>query len=165
MQTRDLFIQCLGLGRSSHPLAAVMIVAALVGAGLSFSLGARSLFTLAFALFFIGIFEVNKAEERGVPHDDPSIVLDEAVGVWIAQVVALTGSLSLSLPYAPWIALFLSPVLFALFRLWRPSTIGWIHRNLQGGLGVMLDDLLCGLAAGILNLLILIAAGKAAASL
>ena len=165
MQTRTLFIQFLGLGRSSHPLAAVTIVAGILGAGVTLLLGPRNLFALAFALFFIGIFEINKAEERGVPHDDPSIVLDEAVGVWMAQVVAVTGSVSIALPYAPWIALLLSPVFFALFRLWRPSTIGWIHRNLQGGLGVMLDDLLCGLAAGILNLLILIAAAKAAASL
>ena len=59
-----------------------------------------------------------------------------------------------------WITMFLVPVSwgtvlagFALFRLldiWKPWPICWIDKHVQGGLGIMLDDVIAGAAACII---------------
>ena len=41
------------------------------------------------------------------------------------------------------------PPFFRLFDIWKPSFIGKIDRDVKGGLGVMGDDVLAGIAAGI----------------
>ncbi|MBW1811786.1 MAG: phosphatidylglycerophosphatase A, partial [Deltaproteobacteria bacterium] len=70
---------------------------------------------------------------------DPSeVVIDEFVGCLVAVA------------FVPWdlgwvIAAF---VLFRLFDIWKPWPISAIDRSLQGGIGVVLDDLLAGLFAG-----------------
>jgi phosphatidylglycerophosphatase A len=38
---------------------------------------------------------------------------------------------------------------FRLFDIWKPSIIGRIDRDVKGGMGVMGDDVVAGLAAGI----------------
>jgi len=43
---------------------------------------------------------------------------------------------------------------FRLFDIWKPWPIGWIDKNIGGGLGIMLDDL----AAGALTWIFLFAA-------
>ena len=45
-------------------------------------------------------------------------------------------------------------VVFGVFRILdiaKPSIIGWCDRTLRGGLGVMADDVLAGLAAGLIG--------------
>jgi phosphatidylglycerophosphatase A len=41
-------------------------------------------------------------------------------------------------------------VLFRLFDIWKPGPVGWADKNLKGGLGVMTDDMIAGLMAGLL---------------
>ena len=41
-------------------------------------------------------------------------------------------------------------VLFRLFDIWKPWPVSWAEDNLQGGLGVMMDDIVAGLMAGVL---------------
>ena len=38
--------------------------------------------------------------------------------------------------------------LFRLFDIWKPWPISWADKNLEGGLGILLDDLIAGLFAG-----------------
>ena len=48
-------------------------------------------------------------------------------------------------------------MVFAVFRVLdivKPSIIGWCDRSLKGGLGVMADDLVAGLGAGLTGALI-----------
>lgn len=40
-------------------------------------------------------------------------------------------------------------VFFRIFDIWKPSIIGKIDRDVKGGLGVMGDDVIAGIAAGI----------------
>lgn len=40
-------------------------------------------------------------------------------------------------------------VYFRLFDIWKPSIIGKIDRDVKGGWGVMGDDVVAGIAAGI----------------
>lgn len=88
-------------------------------------------------LFLAGIWICGKtARDLAVP-DHGGIVWDEIVGFLVAMT---------ALPSAwPWIvAAFL---LFRFFDIVKPWPIGWLDRRIHGGLGIMLDDLLAGLAA------------------
>jgi phosphatidylglycerophosphatase A len=150
-----LFLEFFGAGRLPSPALSASLLALIPGVALLWFLGAEALFTLAFATFLIGIFEINKFENRGGLHDDPRIVIDEVTGLWVALSVSVHGlALVPELPYALPLAFALSLASYLLFDLWKPSTIGWIRQNVKGGLGVMLDDILAGFAAGMLNLLI-----------
>jgi len=155
MSLQKLFLTAGGLGRLPRPGFSSTFVMLPFGASLLLLLGAKTLFTLTFALFLVGIFEVNKYENRTGTHDDPQIVIDETVGLWVTLVVSVHGvTFAPSLSYALPLAIALALGSFLIFDNWKPSTIGWIERNLKGGLGVMLDDVLAGFAAGMLNLLI-----------
>lgn len=154
MKFSDIFLTFFGAGRLPASRISSTVIAWALGLGWIYFLGAESLFTLAFALFIVGIFEITKAENRGVEHDAPFIVIDEAVGVWVALCVS--ASALAWLPASPlnlWLLSGGALGAYLLFILWSPSTIGWIRRNLRGGLGVMLDDILAGFAAGLLVLL------------
>jgi phosphatidylglycerophosphatase A len=74
----------------------------------------------------------------------------------IAQSVAIT----MPYPYAELLAIILSFATFRLFDIWKPSTIGWIDKEVKGGMGVMFDDVLAGLAGGLLSVVILMGIEK-----
>ncbi len=40
--------------------------------------------------------------------------------------------------------------LFRLFDIWKPWPVSWADQNLKGGVGVMTDDMIAGLMAGVL---------------
>ena len=50
-----------------------------------------------------------------------------------------------------WYFVLIGFVLFRIFDIWKPWPIRWIDRNIHGGIGVMLDDVL----AAIFSLIIL----------
>jgi len=75
--------------------------------------------------------------------DPREVVVDELVGQWIAL-------LSAPRELALYAAAF---VMFRLFDISKPWPIRWADRNVPGGLGVMLDDVLAGsFAAAVLAL-------------
>lgn len=76
------------------------------------------------------------AQELGV-HDHPGIVWDEWVGFFITMWLAPTG----------WIWLLLGFGLFRFFDIFKPWPINLLDRNVPGGWGIMLDDLVAGLYA------------------
>jgi phosphatidylglycerophosphatase A len=41
-------------------------------------------------------------------------------------------------------------VLFRLFDIWKPWPVSWADTRIKGGLGVMTDDMIAGLMAGVL---------------
>lgn len=84
----------------------------------------------------------NTARTMGV-HDHPSIVWDEVVGYGVAMY---------ALPVEPfW--LLAAFILFRIFDIWKPGPIGWADKNLHGGSGIIVDDVLAGiLSAGLLHL-------------
>jgi phosphatidylglycerophosphatase A len=51
--------------------------------------------------------------------------------------------------YDNYIIALLAFVYFRLFDIWKPSIIGKIDRDIKGGWGVMGDDILAGLFAGL----------------
>lgn len=83
--------------------------------------------------------------------EDPGvIVIDEIAGQWLAVLLVMA---TLHKPLTFW-AYFTLFILFRLFDIWKPGPIGWADRNIKGGFGVMADDVLAGLAAGITTYLI-----------
>jgi phosphatidylglycerophosphatase A len=86
----------------------------------------------------------------GQADKDPSeIVIDEVAGQWIALLPVMFGGWHAGVPitalWPGWIAAF---VLFRLFDIWKPGPIGWADRR-GDAVGVMLDDLIAGLFAGL----------------
>ena len=81
------------------------------------------------------------AKELGV-HDHGSIVWDEFVGFWITMFAAPVG----------WVWVVVGFVLFRFFDIIKQWTISWIDKNITGGLGIMLEDVIAGvMAAGVLQ--------------
>jgi len=76
------------------------------------------------------------AKELGV-HDHPGIVWDEIAGYLITMIAAPAGW--------PWLVA--GFVLFRLFDILKPWPIHAIDRGVDGGLGIMLDDVLAGVMA------------------
>lgn len=70
--------------------------------------------------------------------DSSKIVIDEVVGIWFALV------LFDALSWPQWLTGF---VAFRVFDIWKPWPVGWLDRNVQNGLGVVLDDVAAGLLA------------------
>jgi phosphatidylglycerophosphatase A len=78
---------------------------------------------------------------------DPSVVvIDEVCGMLIALI-------GLSLTPLTVLVAFL---LFRLFDIVKPYPISWAERRVPGGWGIMVDDLLAGLAAQICVRLLLV---------
>jgi len=155
MNLQRLFLTFLGSGLSPIAPGTLGTAAAMpVGVAIIYYLGANSLTTVVIVFTIIGIFEINKYEKAGGKHDDKSIVIDEAVGVWLTMAITYGGLSLWQDPNNQYLALLLSFLNFRLFDIWKPSTIGYIDRKVKGGAGVIFDDLLAGFAAGVLNLLI-----------
>ena len=158
MSIQKLFLSFLGAGFSQKsPATIAMFLALLLGMVILTTLGKETLFLLAIAVTVIGIFEINKlskqTEAEKLPSD--SIVIDKAVGIWISMMMALSTATTMHYPYAELLAILFAFASFYLFITWKPSTIGWISREVKGGLGVMMDDVLAGIAGGLLSGLLL----------
>ena len=155
MNFNRLFITFFGSGLAPTAPGTVGTLAAMpFGLAIIYYLGVNSLTTATIVITIIGIFEINKYEKSTGTHDDKSIVIDEVVGVWLTMAITYGGLSIWQNSYIDYIAAILSFASFRLFDIWKPSTIGYIDRKVKGGFGVIGDDLLAGLAAGIFNLLI-----------
>ena len=99
---------------------------------------------LVVALFIAGIPICAYTANRLKVHDHPGIVWDEVVGYLLTMAFAPAG----------WFWVVAGFVLFRIFDVAKPWPIKWLDRQVNGGLGIMLDDLLAGVfAAAALQLL------------
>lgn len=161
MTLQKLFLTFGGAGLSPKAPGTVGTLASLpVGVAVLYSFGMETLFMLTLAITVIGIFEINKYEALTGIHDQQEIVIDEAAGMWLALMISVSSAATMTYPYAEVLAIVLSFAAFRLFDIWKPSTIGWIDREIKGGLGVMMDDVLAGVAGGLLTVLVLMGIGK-----
>jgi len=91
----------------------------------------------------ISVAAIGNIERAAGIHDAPEIVIDEIAGQWVAMVpLAL-------LPYG-WFELSLSFLLFRIFDIVKPWPIGLLDKKVNGGFGVMIDDLVAGTISAIL---------------
>ena len=85
-------------------------------------------------LFSIGVISSKKMAAAMNNHDPSEVVIDEAVGMWIALLM---------IPHS--IAIYsIAFILFRIFDIFKPSFIYRVQ-NLPGGWGIMMDDVLAGI--------------------
>lgn len=118
-------------------------VALILGVALLQVIDVSTLFLLSILISAIAVKEINKYEEEVGEHDSKEIVIDELAGMW------LTLSICKITPENIFIIAPIAFVFFRLFDIWKPSIIGKIDKNVKGGWGVMGDDLVAGILAGI----------------
>ena len=104
---------------------------------------------LAWMVFIVGLFLgsaiCGKSSEYMDVHDHGGIVWDEFVGIWLVLLLLPEQSLFY------WIAAF---VAFRVFDIWKPWPIKQIDEKVNGGFGIMLDDILAAIyAAAVIVLL------------
>ncbi|WQR86798.1 phosphatidylglycerophosphatase A [Helicobacter pylori] len=106
---------------------------------------ANTLFLGAVFIGLIAITQIDKEEEESKIHDSSHIVIDELVGMWLAMAIS---GLSLA-------GVILSFIFFRIYDITKPSLIGKIDKEVKGGLGVVADDALAGILAGLSALLVI----------
>ncbi|WP_101007953.1 phosphatidylglycerophosphatase A [Helicobacter pylori] len=106
---------------------------------------ANTLFLGAIFVGLIAIAQIDKEEEETKRHDSSYIVIDELVGMWLAMAIS---GLSLA-------GVVLSFIFFRIYDITKPSLVGKIDKEVKGGLGVVADDALAGVLAGLSALLVI----------
>lgn len=93
-------------------------------------------------------------------------IISSVAGIWFCDIAAkklnepdyggivwdeITGYL-ITLWFVPfsWSAMLIGFVLFRLFDIVKPQPIKWVDAKVHGGLGIMLDDIIAAIFAGIL---------------
>ena len=85
----------------------------------------------------VGIWICGESSRRLGVHDHGGIVWDEFAGFLLTMTAAPQG----------WAWIVLGFALFRLFDIWKPWPVRVADRQLHGGLGIMLDDILAGIYA------------------
>lgn len=101
----------------------------------------------------IGSWICGRTSELMGGHDNPHIVWDEWAGMWLTllplsymgiadgnfwQNIAQSFSV---------VAIIIAFILFRFFDIIKPPPIGWADKKVAGGLGIMLDDIIAGIMA------------------
>lgn len=88
-------------------------------------------------LIVVSIYICGESARQLKTHDHSGIVLDEICGYLVTMI------------WVPdsWLWLVLGFLLFRLFDIWKPWPIGLVDRKVQGGLGIVIDDVLAGVFA------------------
>lgn len=111
----------------------------------------------------VGSYVCGKTSKLMGVHDDPHIVFDEWVGMWISLLPSVwllaqtqdTAKTGLEYYHPSTVLLFIVPfVLFRFFDIIKPSPIKWVDKNVSGGFGILIDDVLAGVMAAILILML-----------
>ncbi len=92
---------------------------------------------LTLIAFIMGVFVCDKVTSELGVQDYSGIVWDEVVGFIITMFMAPVGII--------WVAVGFG--LFRLFDIWKPQPIRWVDKHVQGGIGIMVDDVLAGILA------------------
>jgi len=101
-----------------------------------------TLFLLALLISVVAVKQINIYEAEVGTHDSSEIVIDELAGMWIALAIANATADN-------YLVATLAFVYFRIFDIYKPSIIGKIDRDVEGGWGVMGDDMVAGLFAGL----------------
>jgi phosphatidylglycerophosphatase A len=96
-------------------------------------------------LVALAIWAAGRAEELLGAQDHSRIVVDEVVGMIVAGVL-LPGT---------WLAAGIAFLLFRIFDTVKPFPADFIDGRIEGGIGVVGDDLVAGLYAGLVGRLLL----------
>ena len=96
----------------------------------------------ALALFALGSWVCDIALRETETRDPGWIVIDEVVGQWLTLLAAPASLLGYAAGF----------LLFRLFDIWKPWPVSLADRKLEGGFGVMADDVLAAVYAALVLL-------------
>lgn len=131
-----------------------------------FALGFWGFLIITLIGCLIGSYVCGKTSDLMNVHDDPHIVFDEWVGVWIAYLpvcylyfgLGAFQFLFLSLYFGGEfiyvtliLAIFGQFILFRIFDILKPFPISWADKKVSGGFGIMLDDILAGILSALVG--------------
>ncbi len=141
---RKLFLTVFYSGLSPKAPGTVgSFIALILGLGLIPFIPLSTLFLLTLLITVIAVKQINIYEQEVGEHDSKEIVIDELAGMWIA--LSISGITQDNMLIMGGLAF----IYFRIFDIWKPSIIGRIDEKVEGGWGVMGDDILAGIAAGI----------------
>jgi len=83
----------------------------------------------------LGVWICDKSSKLLGVHDHSGIVWDEFAGFFITMIAAPKG----------WIWILIGFALFRLFDIWKPWPISILDEKVEGGLGIMVDDIVAGI--------------------
>ncbi len=95
-------------------------------------------------LILLGVWLCGQVNRDFGTDDHPAAVWDE---------IAVFPLVMMAIPFT-WYYLLLGFLLFRLFDIWKPGPIRWVDKNVHGGVGVMLDDVIAALFAWVVMLFI-----------
>lgn len=98
--------------------------------------------TVTILVSLVGFWAAHQAEKVWGQKDCQKIVIDEVAGQMVAGLF-LVGNF----PYG--LSVVLLFLLFRLYDIQKPFPTRWLQDNLPGGFGVMGDDLMAGVQAGL----------------
>jgi len=119
------------------------------------SLGFIPFFILTILSCILGVWICGHTADLMQGHDDPHIVWDEWAGIWITLLpLSYMGiaddnfwqNVSQELTI---FAIVFAFILFRFFDIVKPPPIGWADKRVAGGLGIMLDDIIAGVMAAV----------------
>jgi phosphatidylglycerophosphatase A len=151
MRLSDVIATCGGVGLSPYAPGTVGSALALPLIFIVLPVSLELQLVVLLALFVIGVWASERRGQQLQQDDASSTVIDEFVGQWLTVAIALT---LLTTVQASSMFLPVAFVCFRLFDIAKPWPISWCDRSVKGGLGVMLDDAVAAVPAGILTALI-----------
>lgn len=152
MRFSDVIATCGGLGLSPYAPGTVGSALALPLILVALPVGLELQLVALLALLAIGVWASEQRGQQLQQDDASSIVIDEFVGQWLTALVAM--ALLPTLQGSP-LFLLVAFVCFRVFDIAKPWPISWCDRSVKGGFGVMLDDLVAAVPAGLLTALIM----------
>ena len=97
---------------------------------------------------FFSIWICKKASSELIEKDHKSIVIDELAGMWLALYPAIFYYTQDERV----IFVILAFCFFRVFDILKPFPISYVDKYMKGGLGIVLDDLIAGVFAGLISI-------------
>ena len=128
---------------------------------ISFPLFVIPCIILVILLFFIGAFGAGRYAKMLVKEDPGEIIIDEVVGQMLCAILSLPFAVGFLMAKVPMDLLLIGSILinlllFRLFDIFKPWPINWFDKNIKGGFGIMLDDIIAAIFAAVVYNVLLI---------
>ena len=108
--------------------------------------GAYGLLAAAALAYGLGHWASTQWIAQSVDKDPSPIVIDEVVGMWLTlMAISVPINADLLTPGN----ILLAFVLFRIFDILKPWPVAWADSSLKGANGIMVDDVLAGILAGL----------------
>jgi len=94
--------------------------------------GSYGLLAAGMAILAVGIWAGGVYAERAGAEDPGPVVIDEVAGQWLTLVPAALDPVQFGIGF----------ILFRIADILKPWPARWVERELPGGLGIMIDDVI-----------------------